>query len=540
MSMRAFLQQEVSPVWFCLCLCAIVAIACVPLYAAFPYGMIWADTLGYAQQSLAFYVWKPNAMDWRHFPLYSFLIGFASLFQHPTTVLLCINAALFACVLLVVYRLAAALFLSERTGFGVALALLAWEFLLQKTFFFLHVLVADTPFSLLLQLGTLLVVLGWWKQRMYTVYAGFFVLGLSVITKPVSSSYVPLWIGIACLLGVAVAHAVPTQKKRTGMIAAGICIALLTAPLCGWCVRNGLLYDSFRPSAFLFKNLPGRALPYLADNDRILPDARENAEFLRIVREFEKHVGRTLNDYGSLGTINGYTSPLLYLSRFVPGYGTNEVPDHTYFFRFDPFVARVCLAIILHHPRRYATMVFWDYAAMYSPWIPRYIDPDNIHSSRAWYFRQPARRHIPEYLLRTLYPADDGRWPDATQANLQADAFIRLSNPLRAILRDQRIRFGAAILAHVLAGISIVFLWRRGSAALLHRRHDVLLAVITVTLFGNAMFLYFSTVLVEQPLERYQLPGILGLHFLFLLWLLAGLRLLWRMIFTRIFKTTTY
>ncbi len=526
MMVLSLLRREAPPILSSLCLCLVVAIGCLVLHAAFPYGMIFADTLGYVDQGMQFHLWEPNTLDWRHMPLFGFFLRFSTLFPYPTTVLFLINAALFALIIVVAFRLAASVFHSERVGFSIAMTLVIWEFLLQKTFFFLHILVADTPFGLLLLLGSLLVMLGWWKRTIPTVYCGFFILGLSAITKPIGVSFIPLWTIVAGLIGFETYRHAARHSARTGMLVSGICFVLLTVLLLGWCTRNALLYGSIRPSAFLFMNIAGRTLPFLEDDDRILPNEKDNAEFIRTVRTYEKNVGTTLNDYASFGIVDGYESPLWYLSRFVPGDVYDRSSKNSYFFRFDPFVVGVSLRIIAENSYRYTSVVLHDYLFMFSPWMMPHVNPDNVPSSRAWYFRQPSRSHMPDRLIRTLYPTDSSLSPE--RSSLQADYVLRMTNPLRSFLYQPIIRWSTALLTHVLLVVSLWIVWRKGNSAIRQRQPFILLSIITILLSANAIVTYLPTVMVEQPLQRYQLSGIMGLNFVYILWLFAIMRFLLR------------
>jgi hypothetical protein len=483
--------------------------ACIVLQSAYPYGMLWADTVGYLEHGFLFQLFETNIHDWRHMPLFSFLLRISVTFSDPPALIFWIQATLFGAVILMLRKIASRILGSDRAGFLCALAILLWEIALMNTFFFTVNLVADTPYMLLLLLGSLMAIDGWWDRSPARLTVGLGFIGLAAITKPAALSILPLW-GLFALWS---AWQLPIRKRWAAAF-----LAALILPLALWSMRTAVLYGTARPNAFLSRNILARVLPLVREGDRLLPTPADDEQFITRIRTFERQVGTDYNDYMSFGMVQGLESPMYFLRKFMPGDRRPSAPDFPY--RFDAFGIDVALRIIGLHPWEYAMMVFKDYVMLFRPWVKPHPDPHQYSNARSYYFVRQTEKFAPRWELTILYPPEGLVDPDAS--NSVADKLLQLSNPLRKTLMRKPIALAFVLLAHVLACASTWMLLRSGRKVFRERGPTLLLTVCTLLLFGNAFFNYLLAALVEEPLERYQLSAAMGLNILYAIWILVA------------------
>jgi hypothetical protein len=500
-----------------LALILLTAAACLVLRAAYPFGILWADTQGYVSHGTSFSLLEANDQDWRHMPVFSLMLRASLLLSHPVDLLFWTNAALFLGIILMVRCIAARVTGLDRLGFLCALLVLAGEIALMNTFFFVANLLADTPYALLLLLGSLLALDGWASRKTAPTAVGFVLVGLTALIKPAAMSIIPLWSIFAVWIGIETWML--GKSAKTSFAKAALYAGLVLLPLSLWSARNALLYDDARPSSFLSRNILARVLPLVRDGDRLLSSADDDERFLRDLRAYEKNIGTGYNDYFSDGVRNGYPGPINALMRLMPGGTGSYLTDFPQ--RFDQFGIRVALRIIAQHPAEYAAMAGGGYAKLFQPWVKDHAGPIRAASSRERYFSRYPSDFAPEWELKLLYPPDGRIRP--TDANFVADQALRLSDPLRATLLRKTVRRSFTVLIHVIAAAAIWILWR-SRRSLTERRPLTVLAVITLLLFGNAFCNYLLATLVELPLERYQLSASMGLNVLYALWAIVAVR----------------
>lgn len=481
------------------------------LSRAYPYGIPHADTGTYLEFGQTFSFFHANPGDWIRTPPFPLLLRF-SLFTHePTFTVLWFYLLLFTGNIALTFWFFLGIFPSRILSFVVTSVALIFEVSLMRTFYYSIQILADPLLAHFVLTGSLLALGGWIRRSPLALLVGAAFLGLAAFTKPVGIVLFPLWIPFYI-------WAVRDNGKSHTLTV--LCIALLLGPTLLWSGRNTVLYGYFQPTAFGGRNLLPRVLPLLEDTDTILSDPQKNSAFIEEVRAVERTVGTEYNHYawgvvpnriGYWGILDTLTEQYRETGESLATLGMrwNAGMLDGRFFAIDSLTIRTALRIIAYHPWEYLNMVTRDYWTLFKmrhrilgisyqlqappqetyQWIPR----------------------LQESMRKKLYPPSG--LSDADHISPRARAILS-SLVLTLPPASTNSLFSFASLTHALFLGSLVVLFRQR-----HRKNPVPFhaALSIVMLFLTAASHYALTSATELPLERYALPGEMGLNLIILL-----------------------
>ncbi len=471
----------------------------------FPYGIVQGDTGTYLLLAQHFHIFHFNELDWARTAPYGFLLRFALHFSNPTMTVYWICSLLYCINIVLLFWMSLGIFRETWVAFAFSAAILMWEIVNADVMLQQLILLADSPLASLTFMGILLILGGRMKESLIPQLLGYAALGLAMFTKPSGMALLPPWMIFACCtLGK---DAWRSDSRREWMIFA-LSLALFVGPNLLWSARNFVLYDTFKPTGYGGFNLLPRVVPLLKDSDRLFDDQKQNDDFIRGVRLFEKNVGTGYAQY-SWGSAKGYLCPnaLLQTSVLASLYGTRDPSLYELTkanFVVDKLATRTALRIIFAHPEAYLRMVKEDYIALFAPvggydWL-QVPEPKVLG---------PIMAELGPWQKNTFFP------PDGTIDLSQSDERVRhflasfsgTSGMLRWIDQWQKTVYTAAI--HILFFLSLMALLNRRRLEKLRMRSLDLsnAAICTLMMCVTAFAFNLVASLVELPLKRYALPS---------------------------------
>lgn len=485
------------------------------LSCAFPYGIIHADTGSYLELGRTLSFSSAGMWDWTRTPPFALLLLLSTFTSEPTATVIWFYLFLFTVNIVLAFWFALGIFGSRFSAFIFASIALFLEVSLMRTFYYNTQILADPLLAHLILMGSLLSLGGWIHRTPLALVAGAFALGLAAFTKPVGIALFPLWIPF--FIWVTTTNEKPSISPRALTI---VCLALLFGPTLIWSSRNALLYGHFQPTAYGGRNILPRVLPLLKDTDIVLDNLQKNRTFIEEVRALEREVGTEYNHYawgnvpgriGYFGILDTLTTEYQETGESLSSLGVkwDVIALNQRFFAIDPLAIRTALRIIRLHPGEYLAIVSEGYLALFDM-IRRDLGlsaqlqapPDQTYQGVSG---------LHEGTLLALYPPTG--LPDPEKISpLAREILARFALPSSFL----RLRFfpSFVVLAHTMFFWSIAFLWcqkRRKPPVTLYA------PVSFVMLFLTAASHYLLTSATEFPLERYALPGEMGLNLALLL-----------------------
>lgn len=500
------------------------------LFLAYPQTIVTGETSTYWGIAQGFRLFAPNAGDWwRHIP-YGAVLTLVSKCANPSAAIYWVNTTLFSLNVGLVFLLGARLFSSARSGIGLAISFLAFEFLSMRIFFMHLCATADPIFAESICLGVLLILIAWLGGRPKLFVLAYALLGMAIFIKPAGLSYFFVWISFA-VLSIWLRPTRPPWRHGT-IIAA---IILLVTPHFAWASRNFFIYGYPKGAASGGFSLLQRVLPLLQSGDEVLADPERNAAFISIAKECKSYNfdNRIWNKNIPLCVRRSYlynqyfpyseqpVSPFDFLAgieepnlkKRLALYGNSNR-----MFLLDKQSKAIALEIINQHPIDYFNLVAFEYVAMFSPqatqpmyWESIQADPRIVYATDE---------------IDKINTDDHGLYPGGTQPDirnrnkLMAAALGDLCNGsftkgLLNIYYDNQcwlvhIIFIASLCLFALAKLR----WKRLSNYEFVQR----LSVVTMALFLTTWAYYLTVALIQVAHRRYVIAG--GdqeLHIMFLI-----------------------
>lgn len=505
----------------CLGVFCVSFLSCWLFSLAYPESIFNEETPSYLTLGHSFKLLAPNAFDWCVTPPYPALLTLLEHFPNPSHAAYALNAILFSINMSATFFLGRLLLNSIDLGIALAMGMLAFEIAVMRIFYGNLLLCCDPFIAELIYLGVLLAFIGWLRSSGRELVIGYALLGLSCLIKPVGMSLLPAWIVFA----LATSYSLPNKKRR--MVTAIVSLALLTAPLFLWSLRNYFVYGNFKASAVFGTSLLRVVFPLLEYDDHLFADQKLNQKFIDSVRACED-VGpypRDINlpikirswrneDYFIYG--GSSKNPFVVLADVIyPGWPGNrwslDTLDGRLLFKLDAVSYPLALKIIRAHPLGYIKRVAREYVDIFNPsamsedsWDTFDGDPEKTYG----YWRKNLGKRPINF---QIFPQTG--IPNGSSSNKQVClAFKTIFDcPIIANLRTWYFAV-ELILSHLIFLAAVACLFFARAKGNLHK-----FSVVVIMLFLSAALPNFGVALCQVDKSRYALLGEMELHLLFLI-----------------------
>jgi hypothetical protein len=331
---------------------------------AYPYGIVTTETAGHIGVGFGFKSFNYSWNDWWRMPIYGLLLRLSLIFSEPSMIVYWGQSILFAINIALTSVLGATLFRSRTTGIWLAISLLFTEVISMRTFFASTQIFADTALANLLYMGAVLTLIGWRTRKTHVIYTGYAILGLSSFVKQIGISIIPLWIAFAVYM---FARRKSTIHHTYSLVRVVACTMILIGLNGLWSVRNGFLYDRFKPSALGGHELLAHVMPLVNDNDNLFDDVTKNKSFISVLRIFEHKKGNNFHNTYAWGGGSDVPGPLELLGKPSSNMYTENSKDVEKLFHSEKNFLQTAMRIISLHPLEYFSMVTKSYYNLFSP-----------------------------------------------------------------------------------------------------------------------------------------------------------------------------
>lgn len=346
------------------------------LSLAYPEGVGTSETIGYWAVSSQFRLFGPGGSDWWSTPLYGFIMQACSIFGNPASTIYWLNTLIFSINCSLIFVLGRLLFRSLLAAIALAVCFLLFEFLSMRVFFFNVFVTPEASYAGFALLGALLSFIGWLRRSKTVFVVGYLILGLASFMMTLGVSLIPVWIVFALFVW--------WDWRKDGSMELKtllISIAVLLAPIVLWSGRNLVAYGQAKNPGALGISLLKVTLPYLADQDRVMGDPKENSEFIAAVRRAESSNSAHFKDFAikeKLAFWRGqhffHSEPVVGPFDYLGGLKTPNKDERmavhfnpTKMFVIDDRSTGIALGIIAAHPGAYMQSVFGQYQAILDP-----------------------------------------------------------------------------------------------------------------------------------------------------------------------------
>ncbi len=485
-------------------------VCCLLFSLGFPYAVTTPDTFTYYWLFRDFHLWSANSMDWIRTIPFAFVLGSATHFPEPHSAVLLFHFFLFAIGITSVAWMCAAALQSVPKGALCALVLVTIEVCLMQTFFFNFFLMSDVMYAHLILIGSMLILGGWVRRKRRPILTGFFALGIAAFTRPIGIGLFPVWIVFGYFF-LFQRHNSATKNPLSAMSFL-LCISFFLGPDLLWATRNLLVYSHFKLTAFTTPNLLPHVLSLVDEDDKVFTDPIRNHAFIGHLRAFRETFHPDHPEIYRFGGNDTLPNPLARLLMETPTYQK----DHTQhwdsyavsqsYFELDAVGIPLALRIIIAHPREYFLMTMGIYQQLLTS-HPYPFPSDTL----AWYrATMKLQSSMPGEL--TLFFPPNGTI-DASRSSPQVLRFLDhfYHSAFMHRLIDIKVQwFPLLVYAVILLSILFFLMPKKLMSIFPKKSHELCIIILMLTL--TALSQYLLTAAVEEPVDRYSLPGNMGLH----------------------------